>query len=164
VKKTILNIPDEIIKAGKIIAITLICAFVVAFVGVGVYHFYYPSAQTTTTVQAVTPTPAPTPTPYPAYWTNYQRINFLGTSAGFPQANFADGRGFNLPWNLYDSGLYLGDYVSFHVTGEYQPYSTTIFYVDDMRVSRYYDYGRYPRVVYGNAGRFCISENSKYSC
>src|SRR5208337_1633496 len=157
----IINIPDELAMALKIIAITLFCSLIVALAVVGAWHIVVP-AQPTAAVQTTittTPTPAPTPAAFVPYWTSYQRINFLGTSAGFPQANFADGRGFNLPWNLYDSGLYLGDYVSFHVTGEYQPYSTTIFYVDDMRVSRYYDYDRYTRVVYGNAGRFCISEN-----
>jgi hypothetical protein len=156
-----ITIPDELVKAGKIILMTLGAAALIVIVSIGLWHAFAPATVQSAPV-VTTPTPVSTPTPYPAYWTNYQRINFLGTSAGFPQANFADGRGFNLPWNLYDN-LYLGDSVSFHVIGEYSPYGSTIFYVDDMRVSRYY-WGDYTRVVYGNAGRFCIDGSSKYSC
>ena len=118
-----------------------------------------PAAQTPITPG--TPTPTPTPTPYPSYWSDYQRITFLGTSAGFPQVGFPDGRSFNVPWNLYDS-LSLGDYVSFHVTGEYVPYSSTIYYVDNMMVSRYNDWGYYTRT--GSAGRFCYDGRSKRVC
>ncbi len=160
-----ITIPDELlVKAGKIILMTLGTAALIVIVSIGLWHCFAPAPVQSAPVVTPTPTPAPTPTPYPAYWTNYQRINFLGTSAGFPQANFQDGRGFNLPWNLYDS-LYLGDSVSFHVNGEYSPYGTTIYYVDDMRrVSRSYYSDDYPRVVYGNAGKFCIDGSGKYAC
>ena len=158
-----ISIPDEYVKAAALIFEVLGVAALLVIVGVGAYHLIIP-VQTPAAVQpTIAPTPAPTPTPYPSYWTNYQRISFLGNSAGFPQANFQDGRGFNLPWNLYD-GLYLGDSISFHVTGEYSPYGTTIYYVDDMRVSRYYNYEYRPRIVYGSAGRFCINELGKYAC
>lgn len=158
-----ITIPDEFIQAGKIILMTLGAALILVIVGVGIWHMVVPAQPTGQTVIAPTPTPAPTPPPYPEFWTNYQKIVFLGTSAGFPQANFPDGRGFNLPWGLYDR-LYLQDYVSFHVTGEYQPYGTTIYFVDDVRWGYGYWDDYRTRIVYGSAGRFCINEWEKYSC
>ena len=90
----IIDIPDELVKAGKIILMTLGAAALIVIVSIGLWHAFAPATVQSAPV-VTTPTPAPTPIPYASYWTNYQRIDFLGTSAGFPQANFVDGRGFN---------------------------------------------------------------------
>ena len=130
---------------------------------------------TTTTVVTVTPTPTPTPTSTTSTdtWTNYQRVSTLTTSAGFPQVGFPDGRSFNVPWNIYDN-LDLGDYVSFHITGEYKPYGSTVYYVDNVlyqsrsyhRDNYYYDYHEYDHVGEthcGSAGCFYYDKSGKHS-
>jgi len=173
-----ITIPDELVMAGKLIAITMVCTFVVALAVVGAWHIVVPDqmalVQSTVTVQpTIAPTPAPTPTPAPAafspYWTGSLEITGMQTGSG-PQIDCANGQSFYVSWQDYYQ-LQLHQLVSFYVVSTSQPWNTVMFNADQVVVTGYawgYDNNpyndRYTRVVSGSAGRFCIDGNSKYSC
>lgn len=126
-------IDTEKLTTPIIVIVVLILAASIAYAG---YNYGHANIPTTPTVVTVTPTPTPT---FSIYTTNTVEIVTLTTGAGFPQANVADGRAFEISYSDYDR-LRLHDRVQFTVTGTFKPYNDIVYQASNVYiVSRAWD-------------------------
>ncbi len=156
-KKTILNIPDELIKAGKIILMVLGVAALLVIAGVGMWHILVP-VQTPAAVQpTIAPTPAPTPAAFTPYWTGSLEITGMQTGSG-PQIDCANGQSFYVSWQDYYR-LRLHEICSFYVTGTTNPYGTVMFTASQVTIV---GYGWYGNPYQWNEHRYYQGSNGRY--
>jgi hypothetical protein len=158
-----ISVPDELIRAGKLILMLFGVCFLIAVCAWGIVHI----ANLAPVQSAPVVTPTPTPGAFVPYWTGVLEITGMQTGSG-PQIDCANGQSFYVSWQDYYR-LRLHEIASFHIVSTSQPWNTVMFNADQVVVTgyawEYHNYDEYrARVVYGSAGRFCIDSNSKYLC
>ena len=115
----------------------------------------------------VSPTPASTPVPVTTpdiptgYWTGDLLVTSLTTGAGWPEAIVADGRGFRISYNDYDT-MSANSWANFYVTSTFNPYGTTIYVAQSVNIEytrQYPVYYHSNNNYYRDDGRISVTVN-----